>query len=74
MANITLFEQVTDQPQIKSCWPEEIGTDEIQDWDTFSIVLYSPEAGDDIRKWKDVEAVLANAGYVLCKINQYNKE
>jgi len=59
--------QVVDKPEIKSCWPEEIGTDEIQDWDSFEIRLWSSQAGDFVEDWGGVKAVLANAGYTLVK-------
>lgn len=59
---------VTQKPEIKSCRPKEINNDEFaQDWDDFELTLYSKETGDSINNWKDVEAVLKNAGYSLVK-------
>lgn len=59
---------VTQKPEIKSCWPEEIDNDEVQqDRDDFELALYSNKTGKTINGWKEIEAVLNNAGYSLVR-------
>jgi len=59
---------VTQKPEIKSCWPEEINNDDVpQDRDSFELALFSIDTGKTVNDWKDVEAVLNNAGYSLVR-------
>ena len=57
--------------KFKSCWPDELGTeDESNKWETFQIKLYGEEAGDYVEDWQEVKVILKLAGYQLVKTQQ----